>query len=108
LQLEDPGSSLQAVRRLLTTRRSLFTRPHAAHGLSWDDTASGDLVIYRRGEVTVAVNLGESPVAVPPLDHPIVFDSDDASVSLDQPGGVTTLAPYQAVIAARSRRDEIK
>jgi len=102
LQLEDPQSSLQAVRRLLATRRILFGRPHLAHGLEWHDDLPGDLVVYRRGPATVAVNLGEVPVALPAREHPIVFDSDDASVSLEQPGKVAMLAPYQAVIAAAS------
>ena len=100
VQRDDPASSFHAMRRLLAARKRLLARSPAAQGLTWRDDAADDLVVYRRGGVTVAINLGDTPIAAPPLDHPVVFDSDDPSVTLDRPGTITTLAPYQAVVAA--------
>ncbi len=67
----DPGSHLNAVRRLLACRRGL-TGLHAAATVQWLDTTPG-VVAFRRGDVLAACNAGDrSAVVTLPADGELV------------------------------------
>jgi alpha-glucosidase len=62
-QSADPGSTLTFLRKVLATRRSLLAA-------GWDDEIGwldlgDDVLAFRRGDVTVAVNCGTGPVDLP-------------------------------------------
>jgi alpha-glucosidase len=95
-----PDSPFSTVRRLLAVRRRLRNRFGAAfgHRLEWTH-ASGDLVMYRRGGITVAANLGPDEVALSVQEGLVVFDTDqpDVNAQLLAPPP-RRLQPLQAVV----------
>jgi alpha-glucosidase len=98
VQAGDPASPLRTMRRLLAVRRRLLVHPDLTAPV-WATPDEGDVVVYRRGRVTVAVNLGDATAAAPPLDGRVVFDTDDPDVGLERPRPAPTrLRPQQAVV----------
>jgi alpha-glucosidase len=60
----DPGSVLELYRRALRTRRE--TADLRTSSLEWLEGAAPDVLAFRRGRLTCAVNMGETPVRRPP------------------------------------------
>jgi alpha-glucosidase len=96
VQHDDPGSHLNAVRRLLHIRRWI-----AAHAPYDSDVVVLDegVPALRRGRIRVLANLDDTTTDPIELPAPAVFDTDDPRVSPRQPRtGVVRLAPQQALI----------
>ncbi len=73
VQAADPDSPLSTYRRLLALRRALGGLAGAP--FAWV-TEDGPLLAARRGDVVVAVNTGESPMAVPGATGEVRFCTD--------------------------------
>ena len=57
----DPDSTLSFYRRALAARRTLLGSPSTVEMLDLGE----DLLAFRRGEVTVVLNCGSTPVPLP-------------------------------------------
>jgi alpha-glucosidase len=102
VQLRDPASPLRTMRRLLAVRRLLLAHPDPA-APAWLTPDEGDIVVYRRGRATVAVNLGDAPAVAPSLDGRVVFNTHDPGASPERPRPTPTrLRPQQAVVLTTS------
>ena len=91
-QREDPGSTLQAVRRLLQARRERL--PNHAPVELLDDLPA--VLAYRRGSQLVVLNAGASPATVAsPGAAKLAFANGDVALG---PGGVTVGPDSVAVV----------
>lgn len=61
-QRNDPGSTLHAVRRLLRVRRERLPNPEP---VTLIEEGPAEVLGYRRGDVSVALNIGTRPATVP-------------------------------------------
>ena len=75
-QAADPGSTLAFYRRALTARRAVFK----GVGDATTAVAEDDVLVVRRGDITVVVNTGDRPAALP--DGEVLISSGPL------PGGV--------------------
>jgi alpha-glucosidase len=112
VQHTDPGSHLNAVHRLLHTRRRIeLHTPHTCDAIVTDlvpaalATGRGGIndatpvTALRRGRVWAVANLTDTAAGPIDLPAPAVYDTDDASVTPDRPrGGPVRLAPQQALL----------
>jgi alpha-glucosidase len=89
-QLADPASRLHRCRRLLELRRELSGR---ATSVEWIDTHD-DVLAYRRGDVTVAMNAGPEAADVT-LDAPSVIRLEHGGATVD---GTLHLPPAAAAV----------
>jgi alpha-glucosidase len=108
VQGADPGSHLQAMRRLLMVKRWArergvargevrFGPPGAAPAA--DGAGAGAVAAYRRGRTWVMANLGDEPRAPVAVPGACVFDSADPAARPECPGRApAVLAPRQAVV----------
>lgn len=96
-QAANPTSSLAAHRRLLATRRRLSGLRRGT--VRWLDTTPSDVLAYRRGDVLVAANLGdtESTLQLPAGSWEVDYctDRDDGTL---HDGRVLRLGAEHAVI----------
>ncbi len=92
-QRRDPGSHLNAVRRLLRVRADLLAGDTPAE-LDWSVTGR-EVAGYRRGAVTVVANLGDRPARLPAgIGGTVVYDT-----AASEPGALPAdLEPQQALI----------
>ena len=88
-QRRDPGSLLQLYRALIELRRTL------AGGLEMVEADRAGLLVYRRGEATVALNLGLARAAARPARRGAARDGAEAV----DPGGS---GPGTGVVTRRS------
>ncbi|MEU4160877.1 alpha-amylase family glycosyl hydrolase [Actinoplanes sp. NPDC026670] len=96
VQLDEPGSHLNAIRRLLHTRRWIAAgAPFDTDVVVLDDGARA----LCRGRIRVLANLDDTTTDPIDLPAPAVYDTDDPRVSPQQPRtGTVRLAPQQALI----------
>ena len=63
-QTGQPGSTLEFYRAALAARRSVLAG--AAAGVELIDDLGSDVLAFQRGDITVVLNCGTAPVALPP------------------------------------------
>ena len=101
MQATQQYSPLATVRRMLAVRRDLLQLGdvgHPSQGLDWIQSR-GSVVMYRRGNITVAANLGTYRTALPTQPGMVAFDTDNPDLEI---GGLRplphSLRPLQAVV----------
>jgi alpha-glucosidase len=78
-QAGQDGSTLELFRSILRLRKRLVGSGPAV----WLEELPADVLGFRRGELTVVMNLGDSPVPAPSVagEHRLVLASDPACTS---------------------------
>lgn len=101
VQSANPGSHLNAVRRLLHTRRAILDRAPAVGEITPRVlTESGDVLALRRGPAWAVLNLADTASVELILPAPAVYDTDDPAVCPERPAQPRPrrLAPQQAML----------
>lgn len=99
-QTLDPASPLARTRNLIQVRREVLAANSGSVCL-WPDEAhgNGDVLIYRRGNLTVAANLTDVEAALPPLVGNVVYDTEEPDTTRAVPASPPTrLHPQQALV----------